>query len=106
MSERPPSFLDRPAARWLAVLCAAAALGVLGYMHRDDLFPPEDLGSAADPAFAACYGPRAADADKMRREGVINDDQATLFKARAEAYCIAQTRGEASGPPALPLPGQ
>ena len=98
------SFLDRPAARLLAVLCAAAALGVLGYLHRDDLFPPEDLGLAADPAFAECYGPRAADADKMLREGVIDEAQAALFKSRAEAFCIAQTQGDASGPP--PLPGQ
>jgi hypothetical protein len=103
MRERPQSFLDRPAARLLAVLCAAAALGVLGYIHRDDLFPPEDLGAAADPAFAECYAPRAADADKMLREGVIDDSQATLFKGRAEAFCIALTRRR-RGPP--PLPGQ
>ncbi|MEX0696203.1 MAG: hypothetical protein WD014_05920 [Dongiaceae bacterium] len=104
MRERPQSFLDRPAARWLAVLCAAAALGVLGYIHRDDLFPPEDLGLAADPAFADCYAPRAADIDKMRQEGLIDDAQATLFKGRAEAMCVAQTQGDAAGPP--PLPGQ
>ncbi len=104
MSERPPSFLDRPAARRLAVLCAAAALALLGYIHRDDLFPPEDLGLAADPAFAECYGPRAADADKMQREGLIDETQATLFKSRAEAFCIAQTQDDASAPP--PLPGQ
>ncbi|MEX2009879.1 MAG: hypothetical protein WEC41_06765 [Dongiaceae bacterium] len=104
MNKAKRPFLDRPAARWLAVLCAVAALGVLGYIHRDDLFPPEDLGLAADPAFAECYGPRAVDADKMLRENVIDEAQATLFKSRAEAFCIAQTQDDAGGPP--PLPGQ
>ena len=98
--ETRSSTLDRPLARIGALgvfLCAAAALA---FMHRDDLFPPEPAAIAADDPVALCLAARAADIDKMRADGVIDEAQATLFKSRAEALCQAQ-QGQ-GGPPKLP----
>lgn len=106
MSRPPPtasgSRLDRPLARLgaLGVFLAVAAL--LGYIHRDDLFPPP--ASAADPndPVALCLAERLPGIEGMLADGTINETQAEAFKSRAEALCQAQARQ--GGPP--PLPGQ
>ncbi len=99
----PPrrAALDRPAARVAALgvfLCAALALA---WIHRDDLFPPEPAAVAADDPVAQCLAARARDIDKMQADGVIDAAQATLFKGRAEALCVAQ-EGQGGPPPRLP----
>lgn len=105
MDESPPkvSFLDRPIARVCALGVALLMFAILGWMHRDDLFPPpEGAVQAADDPVARCLAARAKDIDAMVTEGTISPDQATLFKGRAEALCQAQ-QGGGSGPP---LPNQ
>lgn len=94
-------FLDRPLARLCAVGVALAMAGVLGVMHRDDLFPPEPAAVNADDPVARCLAERAVDIDRMAAEGTITAEQARLFKSRAEALCQDQVGG-GSGPPPLP----
>ena len=42
------SFLDRPAARLIALGVVALVVASLGYIHRDELFPPEPAAVIAD----------------------------------------------------------
>jgi hypothetical protein len=111
MAKPPPSVtsapsatsaLDRPSARVAAGLIVLLVLAALAWMHREDLFPSQEAAPAAadDPA-ARCFAERGAEVDRMRDEGTINDQQAALFKSRAEAFCQAQFGG-GSGPPAIP----
>ena len=94
------SVLDRPAARIAAVAICAAALGALAYIHRDDLFPPDQAAAAdADEPFRKCMAERGGHIDKMQSEGTIRADQARLFRTRAEAMCRATTGGSAAPPP-------
>ena len=98
------SFLDRPAARALALAVILLCVASLAYLHRDDLFPkPEDTAIAADDPAAACIEERFAGIDEMVADGTINMSQAELFKQRAEAMC-RDTRG-GNNPQASPLPG-
>ena len=98
-SSQKVSFLDRPLARVCAVGIALLMAVALGWMHRDDLFPAEELAApAADDPVARCLAERAADIDRMAAEGTISAAQASAFKGRAEALCQA-TVGGGSGPP-------
>lgn len=98
MAELPaPHFLDRPAARALAVLCFFLAAAGLAYIHREDLLGPR--AAAAKPEsgpFAACMAERTAAIDAMAREGAVKAEQEALFRSRAEAMCRGIT-GETAG---------
>jgi hypothetical protein len=100
------SFLDRPAARVLALVILLLCLGSLAYLHRDELWPA-DQGAAAvaedDPA-APCIEERFAGIDRMVTEGTIQTAQAELFKQRAEAMCRDTEGAGASAPPLPGLP--
>lgn len=86
------SALDRPLARVAAGLVLVAALAVIGWHHRDDLFPPEgQSASDGNPAFERCVTRRFADIDKMVAEGLVDQGQAGLFKQRAEGMCRDMT---------------
>lgn len=100
-SPQQVSFLDRPAARLCAVGVAVLMAAALAFMHRDDLFPPEQAAVDANDPVALCLTERAADIDRMLAEGTITAEQAALFKSRAEALCQAQLGG-GSGPPPPP----
>ena len=93
------SWVDGRAARVVAVLVAAAAGAVLAYIHRDDLLPTERKISPAEAAFEQCMAERAAGIDEMVRQQVITVEQETLFRARAEALCRAQTAPAGPPPP-------
>ena len=100
------AFLDRPAARGLAALVLVLCMGLLAYLHRDDLTTSSgggdrDNAAAADDPAAPCIERRFADIDGMIADGVIGDEQAALFRQRAEAMCRA-TEGEGNAPP-LPV---
>ncbi|GAB4358016.1 MAG: hypothetical protein Kow00114_09940 [Kiloniellaceae bacterium] len=100
-SPQQVSFLDRPVARLCAVGVALLMAAALAFMHRDDLFPPEQAAVDANDPVALCLAERVADIDRMVAEGTINAEQAALFKSRAEALCQAQLGG-GSGPPPPP----
>jgi hypothetical protein len=98
------SFLDRPAARVVALIVLLLCVASLAYLHRNDIFPkPESVAAAAegDPA-APCIEERFADIEKMLTDGTIENAQADLFKQRAEAMCRDTARGHASPGPSLP----
>lgn len=101
VNQRSGSVLDRMAARLVALLVLLAVGAALAWIHRDDLLPRPQATVAADDPVAKCLAERAADIDKMRQDGVIDADRATLFKSRAEALCQTQF-GQGSGPPGLP----
>jgi hypothetical protein len=86
-------FLDRPAARLLALGVALLCVAILAWLHRADLFPAWFAAERADDPFARCFAERAAEIDGMVDEGVIDQDRAELFKGRAEAMCRAEAGG-------------
>jgi hypothetical protein len=94
--EGPPaprlSALDRPAARVVALGVFLVAAGVLGWFHRDDIFPPE-AAALADNPIARCIAERWAGIDRMAAEDPIDAARAKRFKASAEAWCRAQGGG-------------
>ncbi len=93
----PGSPLDRPLARFgaLGVFFAVAAL--LGYVHRDDLFPPPAPAVDPNDPVALCLAERAPGIETMRADGTITEGQAELFMSRAAALCQAQA-GQANAP--------
>ena len=95
-TRRAGSALDRPMARLCALGLVLLIAAFLGYLHRDDLFPPDQEALVAEDPVALCLAPRAADIDQMQAEGTITAEQAALFKERAKALCQAQ-QGQ-SGP--------
>ena len=101
------SPLDSPAARIVAVAIALAGMAFLGWIHRNDLFPPEagaEPASPAESAFQACFAPQAARIATDMESGQITEAQATLFRNRAEAFCADRAaRGGASTGPTLPV---
>ena len=101
-SSREVHFLDRPLARFCAVGVALLMAAALTYMHRDDLFPPEQAAVNPNDPVARCFAERAADVDALLAEGTINAQQAELFKRRAEALCQAQVGGGSNVVPPPP----
>jgi len=100
-------FLDRPLARWLAALVIVLCGLLLAYVHRDDVREVTGVGledavddQLDDPA-ASCIEQRFTEIDGMIEEGVVDAEQAGLFKQRAEAMCRA-TEGDGGAPP-LPV---
>jgi hypothetical protein len=101
----PGSPLDRPFARLgaLGVFFAVAAL--LGYIHRDDLFPPPAPAVDPNDPVALCLAERAPGIEVMLADGTIDERQAALFMSRAEALCQAQA-GQANAPALSAPPAQ
>jgi hypothetical protein len=102
-------FLDGAAARLCALGVCLTCVGLLLWIHRDELFPAAATGGA-DPV-AACIRERGAAIDEQIRQGVIQQAQAELFRNRVAALCAAQSRREEGGVPALapglpPLPAR
>jgi hypothetical protein len=96
----PGSPLDRPLARLGALGVLFAVAGLLGYIHRDDLFPPPAPALDPNDPVALCLAERAPAIEAMRADGTIDERQAELFLSRAAALCQAQA-GQANAP-ALP----
>jgi hypothetical protein len=80
------SPLDRPLARIIAGLCFIASVGALGYLHRDDLFPPK---TAVNQALVDCNAKQSAQIDTMLGDRLITTAKAALFRQRAKARCAA-----------------
>ena len=99
------SLLDRPVSRLGALGVFFAVVALLGYVHRDDLFPPPAAALDPNDPVAICLAERLPGIEAMRADGTIDERQAELFATRAEALCQAQA-GQAqsgqTGAPALP----
>lgn len=101
------SLLDRPLSRLAAFGVFLAMVALLGYVHRDDLFPPPAAELDPNDPVALCLAERAPGIEAMQAEGTIDERQAELFLARAEALCQAQAGQAPSGTAGAPaLPGQ
>ncbi|MDH3230407.1 MAG: hypothetical protein OEN55_11500 [Alphaproteobacteria bacterium] len=90
-----PSPLDGPAARLAAVAVALAGLALLGWINRGALFGPDPAAAPANPAeaaFRACVAPRAAQFAAALERGELTEEQAALFRRRAEALCADQVK--------------
>lgn len=98
---RHGTFLDRPAARAGALVVFALCAASLVYVHRKDIWsaPKSEVGATDDP-IALCMRDRLAVIDAQLREGVLNPEQAALFRTRVDALCQAQNRR--GGPEGLP----
>jgi hypothetical protein len=100
-------FLDGPYARIAALACFALAAGALAYIHRDDLVARQPAAAGvSDDAFSRCFREGTAAIETMLSEKSIGEEQARLFRLRAEARCRAQTGtggppGQAPGLPAV-----
>ena len=84
------SALDRPWARLVALGIFFCAAAWLAWLHRDDILPPEPAAVAADDPVSLCLAERLPGIEQMVADGVIDGDQAKLFRERAEALCEHQ----------------
>lgn len=76
----------------IAVAVMIGSVALVAWHHRDAFVP--SAGPPPDPAeaaFLACMEKRGGDIDVMVADGLIGDDQAKLFKTRAEAMCRSTT---------------
>ena len=106
-TEPQKPFLDRPIARLMSALVLLLCGALLAYVHRGDIESLTgdgrggmEAGASDDPA-APCIEQRFAEIDGMIDDGVVNAEQAALFKQRAEAMCRA-TEGD-NNAPSLPV---
>ena len=96
-------FLDRPVARVLAGLVFLGCVAALVYLEREQVWQVAADQSAADDPFARCFAERAEEIDRMVAENMIQQDEAELFKSRAEAMCRAALADRPGGAaPSLP----
>lgn len=90
----PESILDGPGARITAGLIALACAGLILFLIWHVLFPPPkkkaDEDAKLNPEFVACRDGRLATVEKMKQDGVINEDQFKQFSARAIETCAGQ----------------
>ncbi len=80
---------DTRSTRLAALFVFACCAGVLGYMHRGDLWPASqtDADAGLNPEFVACRDARIATVDNMLSEGLIDEASHTQFSERAIAIC-------------------
>ena len=86
-------FVDGAGARAVAGLIALAAAGLLLWINWNVLFPPpitEEDDAKLNPEYVACRDQRLTTVNKMKDDGVINDEQFQQFRERAIATCAGQ----------------
>lgn len=86
------SFWEGRGARGIALVIILICLASLGYIHRNDLFPPETkkMEAGLNPEFIKCRTTRLGSVEKMRAEKIINASQYNSFKNRALAFCTSR----------------
>ncbi len=92
MSDRE-SRLDGQVARLAAGIVALACAGMVAYLNWHAFFPPpkqEADEAKLNPKFVECRDARVADVDKMKADGVINQEQFVQFRERAISTCAGQ----------------
>ena len=77
-------------ARLAALVVILAAAAVLGFYHRNDIFPPsKPVETGLNPEFVKCRDERTAQVAKMRSDGLIDDSKVATFTERAVSYCAS-----------------
>lgn len=87
------NFIDSVGARLIAGIIVLGCAGLLLFLNWHVLYPPpaEKVDDAKlNPEFVACRDSRLADVNKMKSDGVINDQQFAQFTERAVATCAGQ----------------
>ncbi|MEM1198664.1 MAG: hypothetical protein AAGI06_05075 [Pseudomonadota bacterium] len=88
------SIMDGPGSRIVAGLIGVTSLGLIIFLNWHVMFPPPVKKAEDDaklnPEYVACRDARLVTVQKMKDDGVINDDQFTQFSARAEETCAGQ----------------
>ena len=93
----PRSWLDRGAARLVALAIAIGLAAVLVLSLGDDVQALVGDGGGIeeadlvveDPAMQACIDQRAGDVDAMLADGILSEAQHASFRARAIQLCEA-----------------
>jgi hypothetical protein len=93
----PASFLDTVAARIIALVIFLVCVGGLVWLNREAWLGLGPELTAAEQALAQCIAERSGDVERMVEEGVIGEDQAELFRSRAEAVCVAMAGDGGTG---------
>ncbi len=84
-------FWDGSGGRIAAVIVIVICVAALGFIHRNDLFPPEKPKAAKlNPEFVKCRKQRLTPVDNMLDQRVITQAQHATFKGRALAFCTAR----------------
>ena len=102
------NFWEGPGARLIALALIVISIASLGYIHRDDLFPPDaqKAETGLNPEYLKCRKMRVGQIDKMRVDNTINASQHESFKRRALSFCAGRYPPDSSGvgnrPPAPP----
>jgi len=82
------SPLDRPMARWMALSIFVALLLLLGAIQRNAPWRPEETPTnSPNQNYVLCLNERLGAVETMISEGAIDQNQASLFKTRADALC-------------------
>ena len=82
------SPLDRPMARWIALGIFVALLLLLGTIQRNGPWMPAKAPTnLPNENYVLCLNERLDIVETMISEGVIDQNQASLFKTRADALC-------------------
>lgn len=81
------AFLDRPAARILAAIVLCAVIGLLAYLHRDDILAGGTAASTGDPELDACIAERTDNVSRLVADGLLDPAQADDFRDRAAEFC-------------------
>jgi len=109
MTKSSHSFWEGWGARGLALVIILISVASLGYIHRDDLFPPEakKVETGLNPEFVKCRTARLGAVEKMRNDKIINASQYDIFKSRALAFCMSRfppkgKKGPGNRPPGFP----
>ena len=103
------SFWEGAGARGISLVIILICLASLGYIHRNDLFPPEakKVETGLNPEFVKCRAARLGSVEKMRNDKIINASQYDTFKSRALAFCTSRfppkgKKGPGNRPPGPP----
>ncbi len=87
------SFIDGKAARVVAGLIAVATTALVIWLNWHVLVPPppkEEDEAKLNPEFVNCRDQRLTTVNKMKQDGVINEQQFQQFTERAVATCAGQ----------------
>ena len=78
-------------ARAAALAAIVVGIAVLGYYHRNDIFPPpKPVEAGLNPEFVKCRDERTAQVEKMRSDGLIDDGKLATFIERAVGFCASK----------------
>ena len=84
-------WLDTTLARWIALSVCIIATTIAIFIHNSFLPTQNSLPKeAVNKHYVACITNRGSEIDAMLREGMVDQQQAALFRSRASSFCYAK----------------